>query len=273
MKKITFFLIVLMSFSVQAQTTVWSSDSEDYLTDWGVLDNDGDTYVWGVYTGGAESFGFNSGALFYSESYNPSAIPTGLSPDNLLFTPTFFIPGTAVTISFKMKVAALDSGFPAENFSVYVYDDAIGGSFDDLIYTETLAVGGTGTAKDITAPIPASFANKTVGIIIRHHDCTDQNQLLVDDFEVSYSTALSVNDISINQIIAYPNPVNDILNIDTALELDLIEIFNLIGQKIIVFNKKNIINNSINLSELKKGLYMVIVTSGNKTQTLKITKQ
>jgi len=272
MKKNTLlFLFILLTSLLQSQTVVWESDSEDYATDWSVLDNDGDGIDWGVYAGGAESFGFSPGALFYSQSWNSdTGLP--LTPDNILFSTTFTIPGTATSINFKMKVAASDSGFPAEKFSVYVYDDVIGASFDDLIYEETLTTGGDGTAKDIMAPIPVSFTGKTVGIIVRHHDCTDQNQLLADDFEVSYGT-LSTEDNELSLINVYPNPVKNMVTIDTNLKIDNVSVFNQLGQNVMHIRGENIINKKVDLASLTTGLYFMNIGAEGKNQSIKIIKE
>lgn len=275
MKKITFLLfITFISYSIKAQTIAWSSNSED-TTGWGVFDSDGDGNNWGFYSGGAEGFGFNSGALFYSESWSSDPAPTGtaLTPDNYLFTPTFLMPLTATTITFKMKVAALDSDFPSEKFAVYVYDDNDLVTPETLIYQETLLVGGAGTAKDITASIPATFAGKTLGVIIRHFETTDQNQLLIDDFEVSYSTTLSVNDENQFKISGvYPNPVTDFVEIKTNSVIDAVSITNQLGQRILEIKKTGILNNRIDLTSLSKGIYFMNVSIENKLQSIKIIK-
>ena len=212
MKKITLLFSIcafLMANVINAQTVVWSSDLED-LTGWGnVQDLDGDTNNWGFYNPGALSIavGF-SGIYASSASYSSNG---ALTPDNLLFTPTMSIPEEAVVITYKMKVAASYTPDFAENFTVYVYDDATGPSIDSPIYTETLSAGGAGTAKLISAEVPATFAGKTVRFIIRHHDCTNQDSIMVDDFEVSYTTgAQTVNTVTIDWgFNSTPSTTND----------------------------------------------------------------
>ncbi len=275
MKKITLLLpLALFLNLLNAQTIAWSSDSEDYAN-YTALDQDGDGFNWGVYSGGAESFGFSSGALFYSESWSSGPPASVLTPDNLLFTPAgaIIIPGTATVITFKLKVAALDSGFPAEKFAVYVFDEAVGASSDTQIYETTLTSGGTGTAMDISADIPIAFAGKTIGIYVRHYDCTDQNQLLVDHFEVSYSESLSTEDNALNLVSVYPNPVKDIINIDTNLKIDNVSIFNQLGQNVMQLKRGDIINNEINLSTLSNGLYFMNISAEDKLQSIKIIKE
>jgi plastocyanin len=190
MKKITLLFTIcafLMANVINAQTVVWSSDLEDYA-DWGGFqDLDGDTNNWGYYNSNASDIAVGFSGI-YASSFSYSANGP-LTPDNLLYTPTMSIPEEAVVITYKMKVAASYTPDFAENFTVYVYDDATGPSIGSPIYTETLSAGGAGTAKLISAEVPATFAGKTVRFIIRHHDCTNQARIMVDDFEVSYTTS------------------------------------------------------------------------------------
>lgn len=67
----------------------------------------------------------------------------------------------------------------------------------------------------------------------------------------------------------YPNPVNDILNIETETDIKSVEIYNLQGQKI-----KTVLSKQLNVSDLAAGIYMVRVEdTNNAVQTKKIVKQ
>ena len=66
----------------------------------------------------------------------------------------------------------------------------------------------------------------------------------------------------------YPNPVNDILNIDTKEEVLSVEVFALQGQKV-MFSKEN----KINVSQLPAGIYLVRIQDvNNNIATKKIIK-
>jgi hypothetical protein len=86
------------------------------------------------------------------------------------------------------------------------------------------------------------------------------------------SATLSVEDNTLNTFSAYPNPTSGILNIKSSQELDNVTVFNLLGQNVASFSKNEITNSSIDMSGLSKGLYLVKVTSGDKTETLRVTK-
>ena len=86
--------------------------------------------------------------------------------------------------------------------------------------------------------------------------------------ELYSNNTLSSSDFSQNnlEVALYPNPVNDLLNIETALEIQSIEIYNIQGQKVMSSNQKQ-----INVSDLAAGVYMVrIQDADNNIATKKI---
>lgn len=87
---------------------------------------------------------------------------------------------------------------------------------------------------------------------------------------VDASATLAVNDIAKNSgVKVYPNPVKDVLNINTDKKVNSIEIFSLTGQLI-----RKLDNNSkqVNVSDLKKGVYLLRVKSEGKDESFKIVK-
>lgn len=85
----------------------------------------------------------------------------------------------------------------------------------------------------------------------------------LSDSQVSnlYSNnTLSIADFSQNnlKVTLYPNPVNDILNIDVENEIKLVEIYNIQGKKVIQSSNKLIETNSLN-----SGIYMVRIEDVN----------
>ncbi len=275
MKKITLFFTFcafLMANVTNAQTVVWSDDFSDTgtLANWAVADLDGDTINWGFFNPNDTSVavGF-TGIYASSASWSSGA----LTPDNLLYTPTMAIPSEAEVITYKMKVAASYTPDFAENFSVYVYDDASGPDLSNLIYTETLTSGSTGTAKFISADVPSTFAGKTIGFLIRHHDCTNQERLFADDFEVFYTNTLSTEDTISEKTSVYPNSVKDIITIITNKVVNSVNIVNQLGQTVKVIEEKEILNNTVDLSNLSKGFYFMSVNIEGISKSFKIIKE
>jgi hypothetical protein len=75
----------------------------------------------------------------------------------------------------------------------------------------------------------------------------------------------TVNEIYTDKVNIYPNPTNKILNIDIAEEIEVINIYNKIGE--ICFVSKN---TNIDLSELSKGIYIITI---NLKSEEKITRK
>lgn len=85
--------------------------------------------------------------------------------------------------------------------------------------------------------------------------------------------ALSVAEKEISKFSVYPNPVEKILNIKATSDIDKIEIFDLSGKMISDYNSNDILNSQIDLSELSMGLYLVKISAGGKSQTIKVSKK
>ena len=272
MKKITFIFTLcafLMANLTSAQTVVWTSDFAD-SAGWTVTDRDGDGVNWTIYSGGAESYGL-TGALAASQSWSTD---TGaLSPDNYLLTPPIAIPSEALGLSYKMKVVSPDATWFAETFTVYVLDAALTDPDEFVaIHSETLTEGG-GTAKVISVEIPASFAGTSAKFAVRHHDTYDNNVLYVNDLEISYSSTLSTEDNNIGKMSIYPNSVKEIVTINTNKVINSITIVNQLGQTVKVIQEKEILNNTVNLSNLSSGLYFMSIKVENGSQSFKIIKE
>jgi hypothetical protein len=78
--------------------------------------------------------------------------------------------------------------------------------------------------------------------------------------------------MSENEIKAYPNPVNDVLNINFDLVIDTVVIYNLMGQEVMTA-MPNAQDFKVNLAHLSMGAYMVKCVSGVQIKTFKIIKQ
>lgn len=87
-----------------------------------------------------------------------------------------------------------------------------------------------------------------------------------------YPSTLSNEDFAFNQLKVYPNPARDILNFSFDKEITTVSIYNLLGQEVATKNM-NINQDSIDISHLTSGTYLVKVISGVELKTLKIVKE
>lgn len=87
---------------------------------------------------------------------------------------------------------------------------------------------------------------------------------------ITVSSATGVNDIE-SKVLIYPNPVNDVLNIETGTSTGnfSVSIWSLEGKLL----KREYATNRINMAELKSGFYLVKVEGENLNYQLKVVKE
>jgi hypothetical protein len=85
------------------------------------------------------------------------------------------------------------------------------------------------------------------------------------------SSTLGTNDFSANAFSVYPNPVTDILNIRSQSEVSSVTVYDVLG-KVILQAQPNSISPSIDMSTLASGAYLIQVTIGSTTKTVKVIK-
>ena len=83
-------------------------------------------------------------------------------------------------------------------------------------------------------------------------------------------TTLSTETFSTTDFMVYPNPTTNMLYIKTNLNDYSYEMYNIQGQKVMA-SKQAI--NTINISQLAIGIYVLKLKSYNKTQSIKVIKQ
>ncbi|WP_323786857.1 T9SS type A sorting domain-containing protein [Psychroserpens sp.] len=83
---------------------------------------------------------------------------------------------------------------------------------------------------------------------------------------------LSTQDFQFETVKIFPNPVDDVLNIQSNEAIDKVEIFNLLGQRIKALDIGSN-PNSIDMSDLSQGLYLIQVGINGKDSTYKVLKK
>jgi len=73
---------------------------------------------------------------------------------------------------------------------------------------------------------------------------------------------LSISQETLNQVSIYPNPANSVLNLENLEGVKTVIVSNVLGQNIITNNVSNV-NMTINISDLKTGIYLVTLISEN----------
>jgi len=101
---------------------------------------------------------------------------------------------------------------------------------------------------------------------------SDQLGYGIPDFQSAFTTLEVSDENFLQKTEIYPNPVKSELFINTQKTNDLnIKIYDVLGR--LVFQKNNISTQSINLSSLKRGVYVLALQSQKKQKTFKLIKE
>lgn len=80
---------------------------------------------------------------------------------------------------------------------------------------------------------------------------------------------MAVSDVNKVAFKYYPNPVKDILTLSSSEKVNSISIYNVAGQLI----KSNKDANTIDMSTLSTGIYLIKTNIGSEIQTFKVIKK
>lgn len=96
------------------------------------------------------------------------------------------------------------------------------------------------------------------------------NQYYVDDVLFLNGIA-GVEDFAADSFRVYPNPVKDVLTISTKTAVDNVTVYDVLGKAVLTV-QPDVISPKIDMSGLTSGAYLVQVTIGNATKTVKVLK-
>lgn len=229
-------------------------DFESDLTDcWQNVDNDGDGYTWGQY-----SYSPYDGDYSYASASWVSG--TVLNPDNWLITPTLAIPSNGATL--KWYVAAQDADYPDEYYEVKISTNGSSLSNFTTVFSETLS---TDQWEERTVNLP--YGGQNLNIAFVHTNSSDVFMMKIDN--ISVTPGVGINEVEDN-ISIYPNPANNVLNVNASSNINKVEVYNMLGQNVMTVSV-NDTNASINTSNLTQGMYMLKLHTDNGVVNQKFT--
>ena len=89
----------------------------------------------------------------------------------------------------------------------------------------------------------------------------------IDNVVLIQGTSASIKQDNIDGLAIYPNPANDVINITSnGIGVKAVTIFDLVGKKVIETST----NQTINVSSLKAGIYLVNIKQDGKSATRKL---
>ena len=248
----------------ETQNVPWSCgfESSDNLDCWKFLDQDGDGYGWDVsaWSGNSNYVHTGSGVVGSASYINGVG---ALSPDNWMITPKLSIPANGATLSYW--IGPVDPDYYQEYYSVLV--STTGNNPAD--FTNTVHAGtvdqASWTKKSYSL---AGFAGQEIYIAFRHHNINDMYWMLIDDIAVTAGNTASISEVENANVVLYPNPVTNILNIE-AQDIQEVSVMDVNGRTVMTLQNTN----RIDMSNLANGVYFVRVITAEGVSIQKIAKK
>jgi hypothetical protein len=257
MKKLLLTLTVFAGFTATAQVYYNASAAADFQLG-GIQEVDGDTNNWQILD--ITTFPVTQvqpfGECLASSSFdNVNEIP--LTPDNIYFTPRIDLTGATGTINLTWKAVSPEtdaSGWYQEYYSVYVFDgfaNAPAAFAAAPLHSAALTAGQQ--IFNFSYPVSSFAGVDSLIVAFRHHNCTDENYLFIDDIRVAGTAGINENVISAS---VYPNPTKDVINFEVTGEIATVEITTLDGKSVLTATDK-----TVQVAELRTGLYLYTITT------------
>ena len=160
----------------------------------------------------------------------------------------------------------IDLTFDWENGSVlteeYDFELALDDQFTNMVDTQTV----TESTADVTG---LSYETDYFWRVRAKNSC--ETGPFSDSYIFTTMAQLGFEDQSIEDLIIYPNPTTNILNINASTPITNVEIINILGQ--VLMSKSDTTILQIDVSELSIGNYFIKVTSENNTDVLQFVKK
>jgi hypothetical protein len=93
-----------------------------------------------------------------------------------------------------------------------------------------------------------------------------------ETFAVTMSVALGTKGFDLAALVYYPNPVTEMFNISYKNDIESIEVYNIVGQRILLV-KPNMLSTQIDMSALPSGTYMMNVKADGASKVIKVVKK
>lgn len=269
----------------------------------------GEGFIWTEETGRVELNAYVN-SLGMDDLGITLSLPLGISNDGSTIV-GLGLQGPNV-VGFMIKLPTVAANDLCENAIVLSCDDTVSGSTSnatniagtdapDVFYSYT----GNGSIENITISLCNTDTNfDTILRVFSSCDLTDEIAvnddfcdlqsevtfesdgtttyiIMVEGFDVDESgdftlqvscETLSTSDFNLNQLSMYPNPTSGIVNIKSNVLVDSVQIYNTAGQLVLI-DKVNATNSTINISSLQNGIYFAEAISKDASKVIKIVKK
>ena len=178
---------------------------------------------------------------------------------------------TSESVSAFNPAGVIRSPSASATNDYYVFNYGGGASYIGVLNADVEVLWMTFTPSDgnsearlfVNDSDPNSDGTGMMGINARSSFFTVTSGGLVNEFG---GNVLNVQGKDLQQLTLYPNPASDIVNISSNVPIDRIEVYNLLGKQVRTLKQTKVVN----VSDLKSGMYLFKVFSGNQIQLKKI---
>lgn len=300
MKKLLLSIFTIITLSSNAQTVLFEDSFETYsdfiitgIGNWTNTDLDlrptyGFTGVSFTNSGSAKAF-----QVFNSTTTTPPLTPSATSNwaartgtkaavcfaavpdatvaanDDWLISPQIQLAATGNTLSFWAK--SCDTAYGLERFKVAVSTTGtVPANFTVISAGNYIVNPATAAWVEYTFPLTA-YDGQNVYIAI---NCVSNDQfgLAIDDFKVT-TTDLSTDDFFASNFSLSPNPVSNDFTIQSKNQLiNAVQVTDINGRIVKNNSFETVANATVDISDLKSGIYFVSVQTDSSRGTTKIIK-
>lgn len=180
---------MLLPVALRAQITnfPWYEHFDDGAmpTNFTLIDADGDGYNWSYGSSENNHTYAGSAGCATSASYASQA---ALTPDNWMILPAVTLPADHQGYTLSFYVRGQDTNYAAEHYSVYISTTA-GAAVTDFPATTAVLSDQVATKSYVYQSIDLSSYTGTIYIAFRHHNCTDQFRLNIDEIRIGGAAA------------------------------------------------------------------------------------
>lgn len=295
MKKITLLAAVFAGFAMNAQVTVFEDNFDAETIDattyakWTASDEDNDGKNWEVFDATNTQYDSDgddvpdtnfawimTGLGIDSDSWESG--PGAYTPNNYLTTTEAIdLSGaTGSSLTYKVGTYQTNGSFIDDKYSIYLTASNEPTDIENETPVVTKLVSddvaadaedGSASAAEVTIDISA-FDGQVVYLSFRHYESIDINSVLIDDVKVT-AAVLSVADQNFQgfkHFVAYNQ-----LNLSASTSMEKVAVYNMLGQQVVSQKLANT-NETVSISGLQSGVYLVSVSIDGATKTFKIVK-
>jgi len=270
-----------LSFVFSVSPPAVCTDVLPYTENWSAQQN---VMCWKTESTDALAWGYNNGNDFNGDLVNdpvmlifPSTANNAPKNDWLISKALTMSAGATYTVSVKYN--AFNAPVPAnESFRVVMLNNDVStATFNQQIGSVSgILQSGLAVADLLPDAVTGvyNFTPTTTGVYhVGIHANTPTAAGIFMVFEVKVEAPLSVADFEANNFSLYPNPAKDnfILETNTAL-MSAIQITDINGRIVKSMNLSGVSNTSVDISDLKTGMYFVAVQTDNGSGTTKFIK-